>query len=132
MEQSPAIEESLEPNGQTARSLERNNLILVGLGTIAMGILFDQRHLWSFLAGGVFTVLNLRFLRMIVKGLTSEKKPSKGKMGAQIAVKYGGMLGFLAFLMLVVKPESVPFLLGLSTVVVAIALEGLIGLFRSS
>jgi len=37
----------------------------------------------------------------------------------------------LTFLMLVVKPQPIPFLLGLSTVVVAIGLEGIFGIFRS-
>jgi len=132
MDQNPALEEGCEANDQTARNLERNNLILVIAGAVAMGFFYNLRDVGSFLAGGCFTVVNLRLLRMIVKGLAAPERSSKGRMGLQIVVKYAGMLGLLAFLMLVVKPSSIPFLLGLSTVVVAVALEGLIGLFRRS
>src|SRR5947207_3164163 len=104
MDQNPALADGLEANDQTARNLERNNLILVIAGAVVMGFFYDLRYVGGFLAGGCFTVVNLRLLRMIVKGLTSPDCPSKSRMGLQIAVKYAGMMGLLAFLMLVVKP----------------------------
>jgi heme O synthase-like polyprenyltransferase len=75
-------------------------------------------------------VVNLRLLTLIVRGLTGQRKISKGKLVAQVVIKFGGVLGVLAFLMLVVRPAPLPFLLGLSTVVAAVVLEGVFGIFR--
>ena len=117
--------------GDSSRSLERNNLILVLLGTLASCFFKKIEISLSFFAGGAFTILNLRLLRMIVAALVGKKAISKGKLIAQVLVKFFGMMALLAFLMLVVKPLPIPFLLGLSTLVVSVVLEGILGIFRS-
>lgn len=117
---------------ESKNHLERNNILLVVLGAMAFGMLRGFEETWSFLAGGVLTIINLRLLKLIVRGLTSGEPPSKGRMVGQVVVKFAGVLGLLAFLMIVVKPMPIPFLLGLSTLVVAISLEGIFGLFRKA
>ncbi|HKY62041.1 MAG TPA: ATP synthase subunit I [bacterium] len=114
-----------------AHRLERNNLLLVVVGTAAFAFTGDLRQVLGFLAGGLVTVANLRLFRLIVAGLTGIKQVTKGKLLAQVLLKFFGLIAVLAFLMLVVKPAPIPFLLGLSTVVLAVAIEGLLGLLRS-
>ena len=125
-----ASAEAGEPNPEAAGHLERNNLLLVVLGTAAFGFTQDFRQVLSFLAGGILTVVNLRLFRLIVAGMLGGKVTHKGRLIAQVVLKFFGVMGALAFLMLVVKPAPVPFLVGLSTIVIAITLEGIFGIFR--
>lgn len=122
--------EAVEANPEAARHLERNNLLLVVLGTAAFGFTEDFGQVLSFLAGGILTVVNLRLFRLIVAGMVGGKTTKRRKLVAQVFLKFFGVMGALAFLMLWVKPAPVPFLLGLSTVVIAITLEGIFGIFR--
>jgi hypothetical protein len=132
---SPSLPEE-EPNddrsgAEGAGRLERNNLLLVVLGTAIFGIAGDLGQVLGFLAGGLITVANLRLYCLIVTALTGLKPVKKGKLIAQVMLKFFGLMGVLTFLMLVVKPAPLPFLLGLSTIVVAVVIEGLMGLLRS-
>ena len=129
MESSAELAESQK---NSAANLERNNLILVLLGTLGTCYFQSAALTLSFLAGGAITVVNLRLIRLIVGALTGERVPSKGRLTLQILVKFVGMIGALAFMILVLHPQPVAFLLGLSTVVVAITYEGVAGLFRSA
>ncbi|HKX12006.1 MAG TPA: ATP synthase subunit I [bacterium] len=120
------------PTGSEAtQRLERNNLLLVVLGTAAFAFTGELRPVLGFLAGGLVTVANLRLFRLIVAGLTGVKPVKKSKLLAQVFLKLFGLMAVLVFLMVVVKPAPVPFLLGLSTVVVAVVIEGVMGLLRS-
>ena len=121
-------EEPMKPAGgsEGAARLERNNLLLVVLGTAAFGFSGDFRQVWSFLAGGLLTVANLRLYRLIVIGLTGLEPVKKSKLLSQVLLKFFGLIGALAFLMLVVKPAPLPFLLGLSTLVLAVIIEALL------
>lgn len=125
-----ATSETVEADPEAGRHLERNNLLLVVLGTAAFGFTQDFGQVLSFLAGGILTVVNLRLFRLIVAGMVGGKATKKGKLIAQVILKFFGVMGALAVLMLWVKPVPVPFLLGLSTVVIAITLEGIFGIFR--
>lgn len=113
------------------RSLERNNLILVILGSLISVYWQDRAITLSFLAGGLISILNLRMLTSIVGNLTRPEGIPKGKLVLQVLVKYLGLLGSLAFLFLVLHPQPVAVLVGLSTVVAAVLLEGLLGIFRN-
>lgn len=128
METSPEI--ATQPS-LSAGALERNNLILVLLGILVSCYFKNVSLTLSFFAGGAITVVNLRLLRRIVGALTASKAPSKIRLTLQVLVKFFGMIGVLAFVILVIKPDSVAFLLGLSTIVIAISYEGVAGLFRS-
>jgi len=126
------IQEGRDENAKDDRSgaLERNNLILVIVGTLVSVYFQDRALTLSFLAGGLLNVLNFRLLRMIVRNLTGSKGISRGKLVAQVVVKFLGGLGALAVIMLIFHPQPVPFLVGLSTIVATIVLEGFIGIFR--
>jgi len=121
----------VEETPDNAGRLERNNLLLVVLGTAAFGFTGDFRQVLSFLAGGILTVANLRMFRVIVAGMVGQRKTKKSRLIAQVIFKFLGLMAAVAVLMLVVKPAPLPFLLGLSTLVVAITLEGIYGVFRS-
>lgn len=114
-----------------ARRLEWINLILVVAGGAVTWIWQDWPLTWSFFAGGLLTALNLRLLRLIVRSLTKPQGVKKWKLVAQVVLKYLGGLGALAVIMLVFHPRPVPFLLGLSTIVAAVIVEGIFGVFRS-
>ncbi|MGH7830415.1 MAG: ATP synthase subunit I [Candidatus Binatia bacterium] len=111
--------------------MERNNLILVLVGTVFTCLSRQLGVTLSFIAGGLLTIINLRLWRIIVEALTGTRVISRRKLVGQILVKFFGLIGVLAVLILYFKPEPIPLLLGLSTVVVAIALEGISGLFKS-
>lgn len=128
--QNPLSPELILAEKSPSRRIEIVNLLLVMAGTMSFFYAGDWRQVWSFLAGGLLNILNLRLLTMIVGGLTGQRKVTRRRLIAQALIKFGGMLGLLAFLMLVVRPDPVPFLLGLSTVVAAIVLEGIMGIFR--
>ncbi|MDX1386847.1 MAG: ATP synthase subunit I [bacterium] len=114
----------------SSRRLELSIVLLVVAGTLLSLIWRDSYITWSFAIGGVLMVVNFRLLRMIVKNLLNPEKVSKAKLVAQVVVKFLGGLGALAAIMLWLKPQPIAFLLGLSTLVVAMALEGLMGIFR--
>ncbi|HCU23508.1 MAG TPA: hypothetical protein DF383_00710 [Deltaproteobacteria bacterium] len=109
-----------------SRRLERNNLLLVVLGSVAFSFTGDFRKVLSFLAGGLITVVNLRLFRLIVAGMTGLRQTKRSRLIVQVVLKFFGMLGVLAFLMLVLKPAPIALLLGLSTLVVAVTLEGIL------
>lgn len=114
----------------SSRRLELSILLLVVVGTAVSLLWRDVYVTWSFAIGGVLMLVNFRLLRMIVRSLVQPEKASKGKLVAQVVIKFFGGLGALAAIMLWLKPQPIAFLLGLSTLVVAMALEGLIGIFR--
>jgi hypothetical protein len=114
----------------SSRRLEFSILLLVVAGTLLSLIWRDFTITWSFAIGGVLMLVNFRLLRMIVRSLVQPEKASKAKLVAQVVIKFFGGLGALAAIMLWLKPQPIAFLLGLSTLVVAMALEGLIGIFR--
>lgn len=118
-------EESSTPAG---KRLEISNLILVAIGSLGFALTKDLRMILSFLSGGAITIANLWLLRRIISGLLGENRPAKWKLAIQILLKFGGMLGIITALMFWTKPAPIPFILGLSTLVLAILLEGLLGL----
>lgn len=124
-QESSSSDENASPAG---RRLEINNLIIVALGTLGFGLTKDLRMVTSFLAGGLVTVANLWLLRRIITGLLGENRPAKWKLALQILLKFAGMLGIIGALMVWGKPLPIPFLLGLSTLVLTIVFEGLLGL----
>jgi hypothetical protein len=127
------VEPKLEPEAEApgARRLEWINLILVLTGGAVTFLWKDWPLTWSFFSGGLLTALNLRLLTLIVRSLTRPQGVKKWKLIAQVVLKYLGGLGALAVIMLVFHPLPVPFLLGLSTIVVAVVVEGVLGVFRS-
>jgi hypothetical protein len=118
------------PSNQSVWRITKINLFLVGIGAVLFGIFQGLPSLFSFLAGGLLTVANLWFLNRIVSKLTYEEDVSKGRLIAQVLIKYLGMIGAIAFLMLVIHPSAIPFLVGLSTLVLAIMVEGVRGIFN--
>lgn len=135
-ESSQTESENREDSGQAKQvekisHLERNNLLLVIFGTLVSVYWQDRALTLSFLAGGILSVLNLRMLRVIVANLTRPEGIPKGKLILQVLLKYLGLLGALAFLFLVLEPQPIAVLMGLSTIVVATLLEGLLGIFRN-
>jgi hypothetical protein len=127
----PAGDASRLKDRPAGRRLEWVNLILVLAGGAVTWRWSDWALTWSFFAGGLLTVINLRLLRMIVHSLTRPQGVKKWKLVLQVALKYLGGLGALAAVMLLLHPRPVPFLLGLSTIVAAVLLEGVLGIFRN-
>jgi len=126
-----ATSEEIAKTPGSSKEIETFNLVLVILGTLGSVYWQDRFLTLSFLAGGALTALNFRLLRMIVGNLLGPKKVAKGKLVAQVVIKFIGGLGALAAIMLWMKPQPIAFLLGLSTIVLAVTLEGLLGLLRN-
>lgn len=112
------------------RRVEISNLLWVGLGLIWCHLTQTRQDLLSFALGGLLNIINFRLLIYLVVKLTSATKPKKTKLIFTVVFKFALMLGGLAFLLLKVDLNPIYFLLGLSTIVVAIVLEGVWGLLR--
>jgi len=132
---SPDMALESEANGDagkaSSRRLEWLNLIFFLAGSGLFFFCRERSEAIGFFLGGLINVVNLRLMTSIIRGFTGVKKVSRKKLTAQVLIKFVGGLGALALILLKVKPPAVPFLLGLSTVVAAVLVEGIIGVFRS-
>lgn len=117
------------PEDRTRR-LEYFNAAIILLGALLSVYWQDRAITLSFLAGAALNVFNFRLLRRIVAALCGGKTTSKRKLVVQILLKFVGGLGLLTLLMVFFKPKPIAFLLGLSTIVLVVALEGVLALFR--
>ncbi len=120
-----------EDLGDRSRVLEIYQWITVALGTLASVAWQDRALTLSFLGGGLLAGVNFHLLRKIVLALTGGHQVSRRRLLAQILLKLLGGVGALAMVLVFLRPHPVAFLLGLSTVVVVLILEGVLGLFRT-
>ncbi|MCP5468146.1 MAG: ATP synthase subunit I [Deltaproteobacteria bacterium] len=121
-----------EDNFKQFSRIEWCNLVLLFSGTLASLYFWDFRISLGFFLGSLISTLNLRLLRWIVGGLTQDKSIAKSKLIAQILLKFFGMFAAIGLVVMYVDVHAIALLLGVSTVVLAIVLEGIQGLFRRS
>lgn len=114
-----------------SKSLEWINLALVGLGLLILAAAQKLDWLLAFALGGIFSGINLRLWRVIVAGLTGQKKLNRGLLAFLVVLKLGVLFGGLALVLIFLKPPLLPFLLGLSTLVMAIVVQGVWGMFKN-
>lgn len=122
--------EKTEDNFRQLSRIEACNLALVVVGSLASLYFWDPKISLGFFLGGLITVLNLRLLRWIVGGLTQDSQVNKAKLIGQILFKFFGMFAAVALVVLYLDVNAIALLVGVSTVVAAITLEGVQGLFR--
>lgn len=135
------METSLEESGHQppeagetpdrTRRLEYFNWAVLVLGALVSVYWQNKAITLSFLAGAGLTAFNFRLLRHIVAALCGGRVTTKKKLVAQIVLKFVGGLALLTILMVVFKPKPIPFLLGLSTIVIAIMVEAFSALFQT-
>lgn len=118
------------PAADSARSIERTNLLLWAGGSLGLFLAKGFYVMWSFALGSLLTALNFRLLRWISQSLLGVTSVSKNRLVLQIVLKLTAMIGLLALILFVLHPHLVYFALGFSTLVLAIAFEGVLGLFR--
>jgi len=123
-------EAQVEHDRGSSRRIEFINLMLFLVGSGWFFFYRDRAEALGFFLGGLINAVNLRLMISIIHGFTGGQAVSKKKLTAQVLIKFVGGLGALALILLKVKPPAVPFLLGLSTVVLAVLAEGVIGIFR--
>lgn len=110
--------------------LEWLHLGLVLLGLLLVAAKQDLSWLWAFALGAFLNLLNLRLWSLLVAGLTGQKKISKAVLALLVFVKLGLLFGGLVLALLVLQAPLMPFLLGMSTLVAAIVLQGLWGVIK--
>ncbi|MCB1213950.1 MAG: ATP synthase subunit I [Deltaproteobacteria bacterium] len=124
------IQEDSKTSPLSSSLLEWINLSLVLLGLLLVLLKQDFAWFWAFFCGGLLSVLNLRLWRLLVAGLTGQRKFSKALLALLALLKLTLIFGGLALILWFLKPPLVPFLLGISTLVMAIVLQGVWGMIK--
>ena len=112
-------------------SIERTNLILMGIFLTASLLFRDLRVTAGVLFGGAIMALNFWFMRRIL-----EKGFSEGKVKRSVAVKYAakflGLVGAVVVVVVFLREwvNILAFMAGLFTIFLAICIEGVKGYMR--
>lgn len=105
-------------------SIERMNLILAGLvvsaGGLVLGLTAEWGGLW---AGVVAGLLNFRAIGFIAKRLVHSGEKAKIALMALFFAKFGLLALSCYVLVVVVQVAVVPFLVGISTLLVALVVH---------
>lgn len=109
-------------------SVARAQWVILAVLTIGSISFCDLRITLGVVIGGIICILNLKVMRMIFEGgLTSRKK--RGVVFVKYAIKTFAMLAVVGVVVLLLQQlvEPFAFLVGLLTIFIAIAVEGLRG-----
>lgn len=109
-------------------AIERTQWVILALFTVGSLAFWDWRITLGVIIGGIICILNFKALRMIFEGVFSQGKIS-GSIFVKYAVKFLALLaavGGVAFL-LRGTINLVAFFVGLLTMFLAIAVEGIRG-----
>jgi len=114
----------------TASDIERINVIILVLGSIAsMLIMRDFTYVFSFAVASAVMTLNFRFLRRIVEGFLSRSDVSKKELIVKLPLKFFGLGGVVAVVLVWGNVNLLFFIIGLSTVVISILASQVISVF---
>ncbi len=114
----------------TASDIERTNVCILVLGSIAcIVIMRDFTYVFSFGVASAIMTLNFRFLRRIVEGFFSGPDVNKKELLIKLPLKFFGLGGLVAVVLIWGNVNLFFFLLGLSTVVISIVASQVITVF---
>ena len=114
----------------TASDIERMNVAILVLGSIAcMVIMRDFNYVFSYGVASAIMTLNFRFLRKIVEGFFSGSVVNKKELLVKLPLKFFGLGGLVAVVMIWGNVSLLFFILGLSTVVISIVASQVIAVF---
>ena len=114
----------------TTTDIERLNVIILVLGSIAsMVVMRNFIYVFSFGVASAVMTLNFRFLRKIMEAFFAGSKINKKELLIKLPVKFFGLGGLVAVIMIWGNVNLLFFLIGLSTVVISILASQIITVF---
>ena len=115
-------------NEQTVQRVERISLVMIVVATLASLVAWQRPVFLGVALGGLLAAVNFYALRRILQGLFKSEDKQSGKQ-ATLAILLMAKFGLLAasiFLVVRYLPvDPMAFLAGMSTVVLAIFVEGI-------
>jgi len=103
--------------------VERLNVVLLGVMLLLCGLVGGLDSAVGALLGGLLGIANLRAVRYIVSRLPQASERSKRALLLLFVAKFVGFVTAVGLVMFLFKPEPVPLMLGVSTVLVALVVQ---------
>ena len=115
-------------NDQTVQRVERISLVMIVMATLASLVAWQRPVFLGVGLGGLLAAVNFHALRRILQGLFHSEGNHSGKQAAlavMLTVKFGLLAASIFLVVRYLPVEPLAFLAGMSTVVVAILVEGI-------
>jgi hypothetical protein len=112
--------------------IERLAALLVAIVTLASLVLRDHRITLGVALGGAVAVLNFWGLRRILQGIVRAQGRKQALLGLLLSLKFGALAAALYLVIRVAPVHPIALLVGISTVVIAIFVEGCRSVLRPS
>ncbi len=112
-------------------SIWKKSLVAGACAVAGSWVFFSQTAAVSALLGVVIAIANFWLLERLVSGFASKQKVSPAKLLVIFLCKALVMFGAIGFVVMKLSIEAVPFLIGLSCLVIGITLDGLLGALKS-
>ncbi len=114
----------------TARDIERINVSILVLGTVASGLIMrDFTYVFSFAVASAMMTLNFRLLRKIMEGFFSDAGPNKKELLVKLPLKFFGLTGLVTVIVVWGNVNILFFVIGLSTVFLSVIISQVIVVF---
>jgi hypothetical protein len=125
--QEPGQDETGTVSGEVSvQRIEVMNLILVAIAA-AVSLTVSRPFFWGVVSGGALTAANFRILAGVIRSVFLKKGVNALNVGLYW-VKFAAILGAVGALILWVKVDGVGFVVGLSTMLVAVTVEAVLRL----
>lgn len=114
----------------TAGDIERINAAILVIGSIAsLLIIRDFKYFFSFAVASAVMTINFRFLRKIVEGFFSRSSVNKKELLVKLPLKFFGVVGLVAVVVIWGNVNILFFMMGLSTVFISVLASQVIAVF---
>jgi hypothetical protein len=114
-----------------AAEIERINVGILTIGSLlALLVMRDFSHVFSFAVGSAVMTMNFRLLRTIIEGGFKNGTASKKGFLIKLPLKFLGLIGVVFVVVVYGDISVVFFLIGLSTVFLSIIISQIISAFQ--
>jgi ATP synthase I chain len=111
--------------------IERVNVIVLIIGSIlAMVIMRDFKYVFSFAVASAIMTLNFRFLKKIIEGGLLKAENKKIEIAVKLPLKFLILAALIAVVVIYGDIDLVFFFVGLSTVLISVAINQFSGLWN--
>ncbi|OPY74530.1 MAG: hypothetical protein A4E65_03805 [Syntrophorhabdus sp. PtaU1.Bin153] len=109
--------------------IERINVAILVIGSfLVIAIMRDFKYLFSFAVASAIMTLNFRFLKKIIEGFLTGSA-TKIELAIKLPVKFLILVGLISLVVIYGDIDVVFFLIGLSTVFIAVVISQFITLW---
>lgn len=108
----------------TIRDIERINCLVLILGSIAaIALMRDFKYFFSFAVASAIMTLNFRFLSKIIKNAFGGSSINKRELAIGLPIKFLALAGLIALVVIFGDIDPIFFVVGLSTVFIALLIN---------